>query len=196
MSLLGFPSVGSTAIARLHGAIASSYRRSNEYTQPRNVCASAVGSSASEAWYRCTAPARSPANWHWYARSNSFSARARSPTRQAYSHLAAVAIAPVDQPALASHARGGRARLEPERLPPVRPRRGPQRRSGPPDGPVERPPRAAPGWPAPPPQADRLLRRPRRSAGALRPDRSGRPAARLSRDARDHRTAGVVRATP
>src|SRR5438552_128326 len=40
------------------------------------------------------APARSPANWHWYARSNSFSARARSPTRQAYSHHAALAITP------------------------------------------------------------------------------------------------------
>src|SRR3989442_5962685 len=147
MSLLGFPSVGSTAIARLHGAIASSYRRSNEYTQPRNVCASAVGSSASEPWYRCTAPARSPANWHWYARSNSFSARARSPTRQAYSHLAAVAIAPVDQPALAPHARGGRARLEAGPLPPVRSRTGPQRRTVPLDPPVSTPLDSAPRWP-------------------------------------------------
>src|SRR5207244_13233395 len=127
-----------TATARWHRAIALSQPRSNEYTQPRNVCASADGSSASEAWYRCTAPARSPANWHWYARSNSFSARARSPTRQAYSDLAAVAIAPVDQPALAPHARGGRARLEPARLPPVRSRLGPRRRSGPRYGPVDR----------------------------------------------------------
>src|SRR5207244_13386840 len=103
--------------------------------------------------YSGTAPARPPANWHWYARSNSFSARDRSPTRQAYSDLAAVATAPVDQPALAPHARGGCARLEPERLPPVRPRRGPQRRSGPRDCPVYRLRRAAPGTPPPPAQA-------------------------------------------
>jgi hypothetical protein len=48
MSLYGLPKSGSTSMARRHSAVASSSRPWNEYVQPRNVCASAVGHVAME----------------------------------------------------------------------------------------------------------------------------------------------------
>jgi len=46
MSLYGLPKSGSTEMAILHSAMASSCRPWKLYAQPRKVCASAVGQSS------------------------------------------------------------------------------------------------------------------------------------------------------